>query len=218
MEAVRKFFGVDHLTAPTVGTFYLSLIPISTMAVRAEPRGRVALRGHGRSGGAPGSGVRGTARTPGPLGRVQGLEVVVADGQPSLVLSPIPSDIDIASEEAIMAQTNHTTRGFFKRSFMYFSFPLMGVHFATFHMFTLTIDETSAFHYRGSAAVFSTGDGVTPDWGKVREFVTGWIMPGASYHHGPFPVAGLWTPDIQDVPFVLPYETMYIGLMAESPP
>ncbi|MGD0224766.1 MAG: hypothetical protein ABSF71_20750 [Terriglobia bacterium] len=116
-----------------------------------------------------------------------------------------------------MAQTNHTTRGFFQRSFMFFGRPMMGVHFSTFHMFTLTVDETSAFHYRASASVFSTGDGVTPDWGKVREFVQGWIMPDASYRSGPFHLAGLWTPDIQDVPFVLPYETMCIGLMAESP-
>jgi hypothetical protein len=42
-------------------------------------------------------------------------------------------------------------------------------------------------------------------------------MPDASYRSGPFHLAGLWTPDIQDVPFVLPYETMCIGLMAESP-
>jgi hypothetical protein len=218
MEAVRKFFGVDHLTAPTVGTFFMSLIPVSTMAVRAAPRGRVAVRGNGQSGGAAGAGVRGTARTPGPLGRAQGMEIVAADGQPTLVLSPVPSDIDIVSEGTIMAQTGHTTRAFFKRSFMYFVGPLMGVHFSTFHMFALTVDETSAYHYRGSAAVFSTGDGVTQDWGKVREFVTGWIMPDAQYHHGPFPVAGLWTPDIKDVPFVLPYETMYIGLIAQSPP
>jgi len=100
---------------------------------------------------------------------------------------------------------------------MFFGRPMMGVHFSTFHMFTLTVDETSAFHYRASASVFSTGDGVTPDWGKVREFVQGWIMPDASYRSGPFHLAGLWTPDIQDVPFVLPYETMCIGLMAESP-
>ena len=62
-----------------------------------------------------------------------------------------------------------------------------------------TIDEITAYHYRASASVFSTGDGVTPDWAKVREFVQGWIMPDASYRSGPFRLAGLWTPDIQDV-------------------
>jgi hypothetical protein len=80
MEAVRKFFGVDHLTAPTAGTFYLSLISVLTMAVRVAPRGRVALHGNVRRGGAAGAGVRGTGRTPGPLGRAQGMENVETPG------------------------------------------------------------------------------------------------------------------------------------------
>jgi len=214
MDSVRKFFGADHLTAPTVGTFYMSQLPISTMAVRVSPR-----RNHSVMGGAAVArrGTMGAGRTPGPVGQAQGIEIISKDGEPTLVLSRIPANVDIVSDQQLEAQTGHTTRGFFKRSFMYFARPLMGVHVSAFHMFTLTIDETSAFHYQGFACVFSTGDGVTPDWGKVREFVQGWILPAATYNQGPFPVAGLWTPDIQDLPFVLPYETSYVGLMAQSP-
>jgi hypothetical protein len=214
MDAVRKFFGADFLTAPTVSTFYMGLLPVSTMAVRVSPRRNRNISG---SGSVVRGGTIAASRTPGPVGSVQGIEVVANDGEPTLVLANIPSNVDIVSDQKLEAQTDHTTRGFFKRSFMYFVGPFMGVHISTFHMFALTIDETAAFEYRGFVSVFSTGDGVTPDWSKVREFVQGWILPAAAYHHGPFPVAGLWTPDVQDVPFVLPYETMYVGLIAQSP-
>lgn len=214
MDAVRKFFGAEHQTAPTVGTFYMGLLPVSTMAVRASHRRNHSLLG---SGTVARGGTMAAGRTPGPVGRAQGIEIIVKDGKPTLVLSTIPADVDIVSEQELEAQTEHTTRGFFKRSFMYFVRPFMGVHVSAFHMFALTIDQISAFHYQGFASVFSTGDGITPDWGKVREFVQGWILPAAMYDHGPFPVAGLWTPEVQDVPFVLPYETLYVRLMAQSP-
>lgn len=214
MDAVRKFFGAEHLTAPTAGTFFMGLLPVSTMAVRASHRRTRALQG---SGAAPRRGTLAAARTQGPVGQVQGIEIISKDGQPTLVLSRIPSDVDVVAEQDLEHQTEHTTRGFFRRSFMYFGAPLTGVYVSSFYMLTLTIDEIEAFHYRGFVSVFSTGDGVTPDWTKAKEFVQGWILPAATYNDGPFPVAGLWTPDIQDVPFVLPYETLYTRLMAQSP-
>jgi hypothetical protein len=188
MEVVRKFFGADHLTAPTVSTFFMGPVPVSTMTQSSQPRRR--------------GGVRGVARVPGPLGR------------------------DAIASGMIKAQDNHTTRGFVRETTVSVELGIggqrgpSGLHLGailSFDAFTLTVDETTHSQFRASAAVVSTGDGVAQDWSKVKKFVQGWIMPGASYEMGPFPFAGLWTPDIEDLPFVLPNETSYTKLIEQVP-
>ncbi len=176
MEVVRKFFGADHLTAPTVGTFYVGSLPVTTVARYGEPPGR--------------RGVLGRARVPGSLGTA------------------------MSRLAWFQSQAGHTTRGFLGEGI---TPGLQLGTFMPFHSFKLTVDETSAFHYRASATVISTGDGVTPDWAEVRKFVQGWIMPGSTYMSRSFPLAGLWTPDIVDLPFVLPNETSYTKLIEQVP-
>jgi hypothetical protein len=188
MEIVRKFFGALKLTAPTVGTFFLSPVLPSTV-VRFRPKS--ARR------------ILGTGRLPGPIG--------------------IRVRAETNSVGVIAGPKDNVTRGFLRTTVIAGPTPTLarsGMHLGTveqsFFAFTLTIEETSAFHYKASATVVNAADG-RQDWSTVREFVTGWILPNSSYARGAFPIAGLWTPDIQDLPFVLPNETSYTRLMEVVP-
>jgi hypothetical protein len=193
METIRKFLNAGHLTAPMVGTFYMSSLPVFTLARVGQPSGT-----HRK-------GVLGAGRVPGPT---HGATMR-----------------DVISAGTILAQEEHTTRGFIKQTMVPIEQapgPRAGLHLGAvvqYFALTLTVDEVKAFHYTGSVAVVSTGDGVTQDWTVVRRFVRGWIMPGASYVSGPFPVAGLWTKtlDLPDLLFVLPHETSYTRLMEQVP-
>ena len=188
MEIVRKFFGAQKLTAPTVGTFFISpILPLTV--VRFRPR--------------PARGIRGAGRVPGPIG----FRVRAVTNSVGVIAGPKDS----------------ATRGFLRTTVIAGPTPTLarsGMHLGaveqSFFAFTLTIEETSAFHYRASATVVNAANG-HQDWPTVREFVNGWILPNSSYAQGQFPVAGLWTPDIQDQPFVLPNETSYTRLMEEVP-
>jgi hypothetical protein len=185
MEAVRKFFAAEKLTAPMAGTFYLPPVQVSTMAQFGQPPARRR-------------GVRGPARAPGPMR-------------------------DRIGSVGILAQEGHTTRGFLRVTTVPADFGTglrSGLHLGaivSFFSFTLTIDEIAAFTFRPSAAVASTGDGVTQDWRRVRAFVNGFVMPGSSYQSGAFPLAGLSTPNTVDQPFVLPNETSYLRLFEKVP-
>ena len=188
METVRKFFGAIKLTAPTVGTFFHSPILPSTVVRLRPQRARSVL---------------GTGRLPGPTG------IRVRAETNSVGVIPGPED--------------SATRGFLRTTVIAGPTPSLarsGMHLGvveqSFFAFTLTIQETSAFHYKASATVVNGADG-RQDWSTVREFITGWILPNSSYAGGAFPIAGLWTPDIQDLPFVLPNETSYTRLMEMTP-
>lgn len=187
MEVVRKFFGAAKLTAPTVGTFYISPIPVDVLA-RLDT---------GRTGHDPPQ--HATAQRPGGLGW--------------------PSAADIAGSRLHLADTGHTTRGFLEAALPLFV-GFRGICLSTpvrYHRFELTVDEVRAFHYTARGAVVSTGDGRTPDWKAVAEFVRGHFQSDSTYAQGPFPIAGLWTPG-GSVPFVLPLEATYVSLLSEAPP
>jgi hypothetical protein len=188
MEIVRKFFGAAKLTAPTVGTFYLGPVLPATVVRFLVRRTRGTL---------------GASRRPGPTG-IQ-LRAATDSG-----------DVIIGLEDTV-------TRRFFRTIVIAGPVPTLapsGLHLGdveqSFYAFTLTIQETSAFHFKDWATVVNAAHG-DQDWATVREFVNGWIMPNSSYAHGSFPLAGLWTPDIQDQPFVLPNETSYTKLIEVVP-
>lgn len=191
METVRKFFGADHLTAPIVGTFFVGALPVSTMS-HSRILGQV-------------TGVHAQRRTANPLG--------LRAWQDNLLSA------------MLLAQSGHTSRGFLRKTIVPLEFsPARGrtsvMHLGaitSYFAFVLTIDETQAFHYRASAAVSRAKSTGAEDWAIVRNFVTGWIMPGSSYTSGAFPIAGLWTPDIEGQPFTLPNETSYTKLIAQTP-
>ncbi|MBI4523603.1 MAG: hypothetical protein HY695_07310 [Deltaproteobacteria bacterium] len=192
MEAVRKFFGCERLLAPIFGTFYLSPILAFTLQGLSD---NDEFMGRPR---------RSRGRVPGPVGRAAR---------------------DDVSSGLIIAQSNHTTRGFLRETSVPVEFQSRrlspSLHLgavSSFYTFTLTVDEISAFKYRAWAAVAPAKGKRTPDWTKVQNFVRGWIMPGSSYTGGAFPLAGLWTPDIQDQPFVLPNETSYLRSINQAPP
>jgi len=200
MEAVRKFFGAAHLTAPTLGTFFLSPVPVATMAARARPSGRLVTHGIG-----------GANRMPGPTGIAPGLRD--------------PELLNVIYSRELMARVGHTTRGFIERHMLAWGWD-WSIPYGTHYLFLLTIDEIRLFHYRASAAVFSTRDLNTPDWTWVKWFVDGNVMPNSRYNRGAFPLAGLWNPELLirrglrgdvSVPFVLPNEMVYTELMGQAP-
>lgn len=180
MQVVRKYFNCTHVTAPTVGTFYMSDIPIVGTATFAEQESN--------------GGSLGQSRTPGPLG--------------------------VHSRRPAGPQVTHTARGFiqevirpyefgrqpgFTSARLYRGDPIL--YFA----FTLIMEETSAFHYRSRAYVKRADNG-KPDWKFVRKFVDEAIMPSSPYSAGALPIAGLWTPSLNKMPFVLPNEPTYLRL------
>jgi hypothetical protein len=200
MEAVRKFFGADHLTAPTLGTFYLSPIPVSTMAARARA-----------SGGPAGHGVGGAHRVAGPMGIAPSLRD--------------PEFLNVIYARQVMAQAGPSTRGFIERHMLASGWD-WSIPYGTHYLVILTIEETSLYHYRGWAAAVSTRDLATPDWTWVKWVVDGKVMPNSGYNRGAFPLAGFWNPDLLiprglrgdvKVPFVLPNEMVYTELLAKVP-
>jgi hypothetical protein len=193
MEFIRTFLNIEHLTAPTVETFYHSPIPVDTMWAADK-------FGIGRSRNVP----RGF-RVPGSIGQTR--PVIEQGNDPRHG----PGWIDVYTSVSIRGGTGHTTRGFLQNWAFHTTFWL------GFYEFILTVDETSLFHYRATAAVTSAGNGVTPDWTKVRSFVKTSIMDSTSYVSGPFPIAGFWTPDSQNQPFVLPNEPNYTKLIGQVP-
>jgi len=192
MEFIRTFLNVEHLTAPTTGTFYHPPITVDTMWVAEKI-------GIGRSRNPRGF------RVPGSIGQTR--PVIEHDNDPR----HSPGWIDVYTSVSIRGGTGHTTRGFLQNWAFHTTFWL------GFYEFILTVDETSLFHYRATAAVSSAGNGVTPDWTKVRSFVKTSIMDSTSYVSGSFPIAGFWTPDNQDQPFVLPNEPNYTKLIGQVP-
>jgi hypothetical protein len=205
MDFIRTFLNVEHLTAPTVKTFYHSPISVDSMWISIRI-------GVGKDRSIP----RGF-RIPGSIGR-QTRPVVAQGNNPQLG----PGWTEVFDSELILGQVGHTTRGFLRnwvlpQKSLSLARPLDATAFVIFYEFILTVDETSVSHYRATAAVTSAGNGVTPDWTKVRTFVKTSIMDTTSYMNGPFPIAGLWTPNNQNHPFVLPNESEYIGLIAQVP-
>jgi hypothetical protein len=210
MKAVREFFNVANLTAPTLGTFYLPPTSPATMAARARPGGRMVTHG-----------VHGAYMMPGITGIAPGPE------------SPYLLNVMYARE--VMSRGGRTTRGFFDRNPMSFwsldwSIPL-GIHYH----FIITIDETEPYSYKYNveASVFSTCDlrrrdwgVIQQDWGWVRWFVDGKVMPNSVYKSGPFPLAGFWNPKMVinrglrgsvSVPFVFPNEWAYTEVISHVP-
>ncbi|HVQ75912.1 MAG TPA: hypothetical protein VMT79_10285 [Candidatus Binatia bacterium] len=186
MQAVRKFFEADNLTAPTNETFYLSPIPVTTM-------GRIGQTPPGRRGS------HGPARLPGPLRDRLG------------AISTLQTEESRSTREFLRITTVPVDLGMGPRS---------GLHLGAITRvpsFTLTIDEVKAFTFRSSAAVMSTGDGVTQDWSRVRAFVNGWVMPNSTSQSGGFPLVGFMTPQFADQPFVLPNETGYTRSIEKVP-
>jgi hypothetical protein len=202
MEVVRKFFGADHLTAPTLGTFYMSPIPVATMAARARA-----------SGGPVAHGVAGTSQVPGPTG-----------------IGPVPRDptyLNVIYARQVMAKSPPSTRGFYETAYVGYSGWNWSIPLGRHYRVLVTVVETRAYHYQGWASVVSTRDMATPDWSLLKSwFVDAAVMPNSGYSRGPFPLAGFWNPDLLikrglrgdvSVPFVLPNDMVYTELIAQVP-
>jgi hypothetical protein len=192
MEVVRKFFGVDHLTAPTVGTFFHGLFPISTMVQFRVPRRDV------RSGN----------RVAGPLGLPTR---IYYNSSRSMNQHNHTTRAFLREMKMVFSSSERgIIEGFSSREYLHWD--------ATGrYAFTLTVDSPKDYHYKASATAVSMRNSVTPDWSEVKKFVQGWIMPNSTYEIGLFPLAGLWTPDISHQPFVLPNETLYKKLIEQVP-
>jgi hypothetical protein len=197
MKAVRQFFGAAHLTAPKLGTFYLSPISIKTMAQGARA-GEAFLR------------IRGAlenSRVPGPTG----INPNIRD----------PEYLNVLFSRELVAQVGHTRRGFYERTMLVWGWN-WSIPMGTSYLFILTVDSPEEYKYYGSAFVATSGALTEPNWAWVRWFVNDYLMPNSTYARGPFPVAGLWNPDrlierglrgSVSVPFVLPNEMVYPELM-----
>jgi hypothetical protein len=185
MEAVRKFFGVDHLTAPIVGTFF-GMVPVFAMAPE--------------NGVSSAIGVIGAGRTPGPTQRLP------------LLLQ--------ARDGALMAQTNHSRRGFVPVENIAYDARIPSSLGPRHYQFILTVDEVAAFKYSFFAYVVTSPNSRSPNWKIVREFLAEWVMPGSTYTTGSFPIMGLWTADegMPDMPYVLPNESGYLMCIEQAPP
>jgi hypothetical protein len=190
LETLRKFFAVDHITAPILGTFYATT-PVNPMIPQGAPRG-----------------VRGSSRAPGPV-RDQGLQEaktardLLADATTRGFVGKLSEPLE--SDRPLWAR-RRGVRPFFDVDDITISY-----------RFILRIVSPTAFHYRLSAWVTSAGTHLTQDWSVVQTFVAEQIMRGSSFQRGLLPLAGLWNPGVRDQPFILPLEQEYTKNIAQSP-
>jgi hypothetical protein len=206
MKAVREFFNVANLTAPTLGTFYLPPIYPATMAGKARP------------GGIPLAHlVRGAYRMPGTTG------IGAPDPQS-------PESLNMLYAREVMSRGGPTTRSFLPAYWLVRSRADLSV---LNYQFILTVDKTGLHEYKPEASVWSEADVtrrdwglIHPDWRVVRHFVNGKVMPNSGYDSGPFPLAGFWNPTMvidrglrgsERAPFVLPNEWAYTELISHVP-
>ena len=193
MERVRKFFGCDRVTAPTKGTFF-GIVPVAALVVLRRPRGS-----------------RGQTAAPVPLGRDDSRDAAVSSG--------------------LVTQTD-TTRGFLffsstvtipdpgRGRLPRFAMPFFdeGALVELFHgfRFVLRVTEVRAFHYTLQAWAAGSSRAPAPDPDFIRQFCAGVFNADTNFRLAALPVAGLWTPG-GGRPFVLPLESEYLPLIAQSP-
>jgi hypothetical protein len=193
MERVRTFFGCDRLSAPTEGTFF-GVVPVRPLMVLRRPRGS-----HGPSA------------TPGPLGHDESK--------------------DAAASTGLMTQSD-TTRGFLFFSSTInipepgqphlprFAIPFFeeGTLVELYHgfRFVLRIKEIRAFFYQLDAWAAGSSKSAAPDPDFIRQFCAGVFKADTTFRATSLPTAGLWTPG-RAKPFVLPLESEYLPLIAQSP-
>jgi hypothetical protein len=203
METIRAFFNVGFLTAPMVGTFYLD---------RTSPTFRLQPV-HGAHTHHE---VFGTAAPVGPLGQRSDF-------------------LDILESRVTRQTADEATRTFMREK----SVRVRGVGIMdgmgrnpgpdfeipkTRSDFTLTLHQTTNHDEQGHvtghsyrATCTASAAGRQRDWIKVQGFVKGWIMSDSNYVNGPFRLAGLWTPSLPDMRFLLPNEREYLDFIKQEP-
>jgi hypothetical protein len=193
MDRVRTFFGCNKLTAPTKGTFF-GFVPVSPLDVVRRPRGT-----HGPTASAI------------PLGHNDARDATVSSG--------------------LVARTD-TTRGFLffssvlsipdssQQRLPRFVTPFFddssGIELFHGFRFVLRITEVRAFHYTIQAWAAGSSRAPSPDPDIIRQFCGDVFKAGTNFRATNLPIAGLWTPGSAK-PFVLPLETEYLQLIAQSP-
>jgi hypothetical protein len=203
MAAVRAFFNVGFLTAPMVGTFYMG--PISP-SVRPQPV-------HGAHTNHE---VFGTAAPVGPLGR----RSAYLDILESRVTRQTADEATrtFMREKTVKVRGVGFMDGMGKNSGPDFEIPKSRSDFTlTVHQFTIRDRQNNVLGHQYSANCTVFAAGRTRDWMKVQGFVKGWIMADSNYVNGPFRFAGLWTPTMPDMRYVLPNEREYLDFIKQEP-
>jgi len=190
MQKVKELFGCRTLVAPTVGTFYLSGVPVDTL----DRFDRRFVREHARGG----------FRYPGPTGLSEQLgwdrsEAFVLDKMKQnpgtrLFWDYQSTYIPPANPHASRTMHDGGTSSTKMR-----------------HVFAMLVEELKPYSYRGSAATWrETKSRVpAPQWEDARTFVHDYIMDKAAYRSGALTVAGFWTPG-EELPWLLPNDPEYV--------
>ncbi len=191
MDRVRKFFGCNRLTAPTVGTFF-AVVAVGPLVVG------------GRAGGA-----HIPTLQAGPLRHDDFGDAAVSTAL-TLRTETTRGFLPFSGARVTLGgETDH------QRS----PSPLFPHTIEPYHgfRFVLRIEETTAFHYHTAAWAAGSATAPPPDPDIIRQFCALAFKADTSFHATALPHAGLWTPDKPNQPFVLPLEREYLPLIAQSP-
>jgi len=217
MEMLRKFFGCDAMTAPTVGTFYA--------VVQVGPLVQVFSR----------RGTHGTSTSPRPISLRDTLNSLSGvDLRDAIISARLMKELD-------------STRGFLRVLIVTVEKgPVLGrntgIRFGELEIegdtfrFLLRVKQkpNEEFEYDLNAWATGSAGAAAPAPDIIRLFAAGSFDPNTLFRGEPvvvqtgrgprnvlhalsMPVAGLWTPGTPNQPFVLPLESAYLPLIAKSP-
>ena len=211
MEQLRKFFGVDQITAPVFATFF-GVVPVGTLIDLRRPRGNL-----GPSQAKNATGSIASAIADAIAARLEAVAEFVR-----------PED---ARVEQLMTETA-TTRGFVEEGVEPYMahYNLLGrwpIEFwwaKLYPLFVLRIEETTAYVVSTHAWAHESPRH-DPDLAVVNRFVQAMILPTSGFRGRNLPIAGLFTPsgkekwaqDRQSLPWVLPNEPEYKTSIRKSP-
>jgi hypothetical protein len=145
MLAIKKFFACNRLLAPSKETFFLGRVQVLTIfrmaAIFQLPKGRDGLRRIPTTAPTRARGGQGRGRVPGPIGtgaltRAQAFEIIDRETTRAFMVS-----VHVWSYKTVTdAETGFT----YQRPTVVRAMP---------EFFSLTVNETSRFHYQGFASV-----------------------------------------------------------------
>lgn len=185
MSKVKQLFGCSKLLAPTVSTFYLKGVPVTTLKIFSHRY----IAEH----------PVGNFRPPGPVGRTVKepadfvIEVVRKNPGTRLFWDVeygyIPPENPRPGPNKYDSGTSTIK---LKR-----------------HVLAMLVEEVKKYYFRGSASTWDEAGPNQPQWENAQKFVKDFVMSKAAYKKGSLTLAGFWTPGESD-PWLLPNEPEYV--------
>jgi len=186
---LKDLFGCSKLLAPAARTFYIGHMPVNTI----DDFNSLFRRDH-RSG---------HFRAPGSTGN--------PSTNPDDYTTAIPNDW-----QTEMLLRNPKTRLFWDVEYGHIppKDPRHDSGTTTIKMkgpvMGMVVEEIRPSWYRGYAAAWHATAKHKPAWADASTFVHQYIMKNAKYSSGDPMVAGFWTPDDVELPWILPVESDYV--------